>query len=247
MKNKIFLYPNGKRIFYTVHNQKADTVLLYLHGLMSSRTSDKGKSILSYAKKNHLGFLSLDYTAHGESDGDKTEFRVGTCLEDILSVFDLELKNKKVIVIGSSLGGWLSLLLAEKRKQKIFGLITLAVAADFTKLVWEYMFNEDIKTRLKSGEVLGPSEETKGHCFTYQMFEEAEKHCLLNRTINYNGPCLLVHGDKDEIIPYMNSFKVKEALSSTKVCVQIIKDETHLLKGYKLQLAIDFILQQVKE
>ena len=216
-----------------------------MHGLKSSRTSDKGKAILSYAKKHHLGFLSLDYTAHGESDGDQTEFRVGTCLEDIVSLFDLELKGKKVIVVGSSLGGWLSLLLAEKRKNQIVGLITLAVAADFTKLVWEYMFNDHIRKLLKEGHVLGPSEETKGHCFTYQMFEEAEQHCLLHRKIEYTGPCLLIHGDKDETIPYQNSFKVKEALASSKVCVQIIKSETHLLKGYDLSLALDFIRKQI--
>ena len=209
MKNKIFLYPNGNRIFYTIHNEKSDVFLLYLHGLMSSRTSDKGKSILSYAKKNRLGFLSLDYTAHGESDGDKTEFRVGTCLQDVLSVFDLELKGKKVVVIGSSLGGWLSLLLGEKRKKQVKGLMTLAVAADFTKLVWEYMFNDHIRSLLKSGNVFGPSEETRGHCFTYQMFEEAEKHCLLHRNIEYQGPCLLVHGDQDEIIPYQSLFNFK--------------------------------------
>ena len=245
MGNKIFLYPNGKRICYTIHNKKADVVLLYLHGLRSSRSSDKGKAILSYAKKHHLGFLSLDYTAHGESDGDQTEFRVGSCLEDILSLVDLELKGKKVIVVGSSLGGWLSLLLAEKRKQQVVGLITLAVAADFTKLVWEYMFNDYIRNLLKEGHVLGPSEETKGHCFTYQMFEEAEQHCLLHRKIEYTGPSLLIHGDKDETIPYENSFKVKDALASSKVCVQIIKDETHLLKGYDLSLALDFIRKQI--
>ena len=245
MENKIFLYPNGKRICYTIHNKQADVIFLYLHGLKSSRTSDKGKAILSYAKKHHLGFLSLDYTAHGESDGDQTEFRVGTCLEDILSIFDLELKGKQVIVVGSSLGGWLSLLLAEKRKKQVKGLITLAVAADFTKLVWEYMFNDHVRDLLKAGEVLGPSEETKGHCFTYQMFEEAEQYCLLHRSIEYMGPCLLVHGDKDETIPYENSFKVKEALASSKVCVQIIKGETHLLKGYNLSLALDFIRTQI--
>lgn len=245
MKDKIFVYPNGKKIFYTIHNKKSPLFLVYLHGLMSSRKSDKGKAILSYAKKNGLGFLSLDYTAHGQSDGDKTEFRVGTCLNDILSVIDLELKEKQIILVGSSLGGWLTLLLAESKKSQIKGIMTLAVAADFTKLVWERMFNDEVRALLKSGKVLGPSEETKGHCFTYQMFEEADQHCLLHRCIAYNGPCLLVHGDKDEVIPYKNSFTVKEALTSSKVYLQIVKGETHLLKSYDLSLGLDFLLKLI--
>lgn len=245
MKNKIFLYPSGKKICYTVHNKKAEICLVYLHGLMSSRNSDKGKYLLSYAKKQGLCFLSLDYTAHGESDGMQTEFRVGSCLEDILSVLDFEIPNKKIIIVGSSLGGWLTLLLAEKKPEQVLGIMTLAVAADFTKLVWEYMFDDKIRELLKSGKVLGPSEETKGHCFTYQMFEEAEQHCLLHRKINYNGPCLLVHGDKDEVIPFKNSFAVKDALTSSKVCLQIIKGEAHLLKGFDLSIGLDFLLKQI--
>lgn len=245
MKNKIFIYPNGKKICYTVHNKKAPICLLYLHGLMSCRNSDKGKYLLSYAKKNKLGFLSLDYTAHGESDGNQTEFRVGTCLKDILSVLEYEIKDKRMIVVGSSLGGWLTLLLAEKLKKQIMGIMTLAVAADFTKLVWEYMFNDQVRSLLKEGKTFGPSEETKGHCFTYQMFEEAENHCLLHRNISYNGPCLLVHGDKDDVIPYKNSFAVKDALTSSKVCLQIMKGESHLLKGYDLSMGLDYLLKQI--
>lgn len=245
MVNKIFQYPNGQKISYMIYNQSADTFLVYLHGLLSSKTSEKGQQILSFAKKNKMGFLSVDYTAHGDSDGDKTEFRVGKCLEDVLSVIDKELIDKKLILVGSSLGGWLSLLLAEKKKEQVKALMTLAVAADFTKLVWEYMFTDDVRELLKSGKVLGPNEETKGHCFTYQMFEEAEMHCLLHRTIDYDGPVLLVHGDQDEIIPYKNSLKVKDSLLSSKVCVQILKGEHHLLKGYNLSEGINYLLNQI--
>ena len=245
MINKIYTYPNGKKIAYTLHNKKAETFIIYLHGLLSSKSSEKGQKILAYAKQKGLGFLSVDYTAHGESDGEKTEFRIGQCLKDVLSVIEKEIKNKPLILVGSSLGGWLTLLLAEQKKEQVKAIMTLAVAADFTKLVWEYVFNEDVRLLLKSGKTLGPSEETKGHCFTYQMFEEAEMHCLLHREIKYNGPVLLVHGDKDETIPMSNSLKVKDALTSTKVLVQIVKNEHHLLKGYNLSQGLDYLLTQV--
>ena len=245
MTKKIFKYSNGKKISYLIDNKNADVFLIYLHGLLSSKSSEKGKQILAYAKKKKMGFLSVDYTAHGESDGEQTEFRVGQCLKDVLSVIDHEIKDKSIIVVGSSLGGWLSLLLAEQKKEQVKGLMTLAVAADFTKLVWEYIFNEETRTFLKAGNVLGPSHETKGHCFTYQMFEEAEMHCLLHRQINYNGPCLLVHGDKDEVIPYQNSFKVMQALTSSKVAIQIIKNEHHLLQGYNLSDGLNYLMTQI--
>lgn len=245
MKKNIFKYPNGKKISYLIHNKNAEVFLIYLHGLLSSKSSEKGKQILAYAKKKKLGFLSVDYTAHGESDGEQTEFRVGQCLRDVISVIEQELKNKPLILVGSSLGGWLSLLLAEQKKEQVKGIMTLAVAADFTKLVWEYMFNEETRSFLKSGNILGPSLETKGHCFTYQMFEEAEMHCLLHRQINYNGPCLLVHGNKDDVIPYQNSFNVMHALTSSKVSIQIIKNEHHLLQGYNLSCGLDFLMTQI--
>ena len=241
MVKKIFTYQNGQKISYLIHNKKADLFLVYLHGLMSSKSSEKGQYLLSYARKNKLGFLSVDYTAHGESDGEQTEFRVGQCLKDVISVIEEEIPNTPMVVVGSSLGGWLSLLLAEQRKSQVKAIMTLAVAADFTKLVWEYMFNDDIRALLKSGKVLGPSQETRGHCFTYQMFEEAEMHCLLHRQIQYTGPALLVHGDKDEVIPYQNSFKVMQALTSTKVAIQIIKNEHHLLQGYNLSAGLDYL------
>ena len=245
MVNKIFKYPNGKKISYTIYNQKSDVFLVYLHGLLSSKASEKGQKIFAFAKKHKFGFLSVDYTAHGDSDGERTEFRVGQCLKDVCSVIDSELKDKKLILIGSSLGGWLSLLLAELKSNQVKGVMTLAVAADFTKLVWEYMFTDEVRELLKSGKVLGPNDATKGHCFTYQMFEEAEMHCLLHRTIKYDGPVLLVHGDRDETIPYKNSLQVMERLSSTKVCVQIIKSEHHLLSGYNLSDGIMYLLSQI--
>ncbi len=244
MVNKIFKYPNGKKISYILDQPNAETIIVYLHGLLSSKNSEKGQKIKDYAKRNGYGFLSVDYTAHGDSDGEKTEFRVGQCLKDVLMVIDKEIKDKSLILVGSSLGGWISLLLGEQKKEQVKAIMTLAVAADFTKLVWEYMFNEEVRDLLKSGKVLGPSEETKGHCFTYQMFEEAEMHCLLHRQINYNGPVLLVHGDQDETIPFSNSLKVKDALTSPKVSVQIVKNEYHLLKGYNLTQGLDWLLKQ---
>lgn len=247
MTEKIYLYPNSKKIAYTIEGEEQETLLIYLHGLLSSRQSQKGQLLKQYAKNKNYGFLSLDYTAHGQSDGKPHEFAVGQCLEDILNVLENEAQNKKLIIIGSSLGGWLSLLLAERKKEQVQGVITLSCAADFLKGVWADMLTQEMKENLKNGTIIGPTEETKGYCFTYKMFQDAEKYYLLNRKIKYNGPVLLVHGDKDELIPYQTSLLVKDSLESRNVEVLIKKGEGHLLENLNLENTIDYFVQSQKD
>lgn len=247
MTEKILNYTDGNHITYTISYGSKKMGILYLHGLLSSHKSDKGIQLASYAKENNFSFISLDYTAHGDSSGAPYDFRVGRCLRDILNVLETENYQEPFIIVGSSLGGWLSFLVAEKYSPQVRGILALAAGVDFMPRVWNEMFNDTIRQSLKNGKIIGPSSETKGYCFSYPMFEDAQKYLLLQRNIKYNGPVQLVHGDEDDIVPWETSLAVKNALQSKNVTIHLIKREKHLLKTYDLKKELDIFIKKIGE
>ncbi len=222
-------------------------VIVYLHGLKSSRHSEKGKRLEKYAYDNKYGFLAVDYTAHGTSEGLPSDFRIERCLNDVLEVIQAENISNPLYLAGSSLGGWIAFLTAEKLSAQVKSVLTFAAGVDFLPMIWENLFTDEIKSLLKKGVVLGPNELTKGYCFSYAMFTEAEPYLLLNRRILYTGPVILVHGDKDDLIPYQNSFKIKDALESTDVQCHLIKGEGHALLSYPMENALDLLIHKGEE
>lgn len=245
MTKKVLTYSNGNHISYTISYGEKKRGILYLHGLLSSQKSNKGCQLFEYAQENNLTFLSLDYTAHGESSGKPEEFRIGQCLTDICNVIRHENYKESFIIVGSSLGGWLSFLIAEKYPNQVKGILTLAAGVDFMPRIWNEIFDDTIRQLLKTGRVIGPSADTMGYCFSYPMFEDAEKYLLLKRSIHYTGPVMLIHGDKDEIVPWKTSLAVKEALDSKDVVLQLIKGEKHPLKTYDLKQGIDTFVRRI--
>ena len=237
---------NSKKyvIAYTYLKYENQPCIVYLHGLRSSRNSEKGKRIRQFCLQNNYSFLSVDYTGHGESEGKPDDFRIHQCLEDVVNVVRFHNIREPLYLVGSSLGGWISFLLAEQFPQQVKGILTCAAGVDFLPMVWHHMFNDKIRDLLKNGAVIGPNEETHGHCFSYPMFVEAEPFLLLNRKIQYNGSVILAHGDKDEIIPFENSFKIKDALESQDVCVHIVKGDNHSLQTYPLENNIQSLIER---
>ena len=151
-------------------------------------------------------------------------------LNDAIDILNRYVKVPQIIV-GSSMGGWIGLLLCQHHPEKVAAFVGLAAGADFTKFVWDNLLNEDYRTRLKNGEIIGPSQETKGYCFTYQMFCDAAKHYVLTQNIDYSGPVRLICGDTDQLVPYQTTFNIKEVLTSKDVQIICIKDAGHSLSS----------------
>lgn len=236
---------DAKTIAYT-YDKRNTPCIVYLHGLCSSRQSEKGKRLARFCEENGYSFLAVDYTGHGESEGLPSDFRIKRCLDDVIQVLETEQPQEDLYFVGSSMGAWVAFLAAEKLKDRIKGIIACAAGVDFLPMVWKHFFTDDIRNELQNGKVLGPSEETYGYCFSYEMFTQAEPYLLLNRKIHYTGPVILVHGDKDTVIPYQNSLKIKDTLESKQVCVQIIKGEGHSLSGFPLERTLKFFIKQEK-
>lgn len=231
MTDQFLVKENKSRIAYTLDKRSDKMGVLYLHGLLSSRHTPKAAVVEEFAQKNGYSFLSLDYTSHGQSDGAMTDFRIGQCLSDIENVVEHCLPNVPLLVVGSSLGGWLSLLLAQKRPSQILGILGIAPGVDFTKRVWNDMLTDEMKRIIREKGVLGPSDETNGYCLTYDLFQEAQQHYLLDRKINYDGVVLLIQGDCDPLVPYQTVFQIKDQLTSDTVSVYLIKGGGHHFRG----------------
>lgn len=229
MSEHILKRSEADYISYEYLAGKKGPAVLYLHGLLSSKKALKAENIKSYCVENGYPYLALDYTSHGASSGAPADFRIGQCVQDTLDVIRSVALDEPLVIVGNSLGGWITFLVAEKLAEQVKGILALAPGLDFTEDIWNHRFDDKMRAALKAGVIFGPSAETDGYCFSYPMFDEAAAHLMLNRSINYEGPVEIVYGDKDEFIPFKNILTLKDKLTSTDVRLHVIKNTGHRL------------------
>ncbi|MBP5534413.1 MAG: alpha/beta hydrolase [Alphaproteobacteria bacterium] len=218
--------------------------IVYLHGLLSSMKSKKGQYLKAFAKAHGLSYLSFDFTAHGKSWGKPYDFMISRCLKDAIDVLNKYVKVPQIIV-GSSMGGWIGLLLCKHYSEKVSAFVGLAAGADFMKFVWDNLLNENHRIQLKNGAIFGPSEETRGYCFTYQMFVDAAEHYILTEKLDYSGSVRLICGDKDQLVPFQTTFRIKDVLTSKDVQIICIKDAGHSLSSPEELSVIGYTLEGI--
>lgn len=249
MTEKILKRSDGSFISYEYIPNDQNLTVVYLPGFRSSKQNTKALWLRELAAQKEIGFLSLDYTAHGNSSGEPIDFRVGQCLTDALDVIH-HTTQTPLILVGSSFGGWIAFLLAERLKQRVCGVVGMAPAVDFMQDIWTHRMNDEIRDALKSGQIIGPLPETNDAPWRYEMFQEAEQYLLLSKGIDYNGPVCLIHGDSDQTIPYQKSFQIKDALTTSDVVIHILKGYGHSLVDdtcrYLLTAELKRLLKEIK-
>jgi len=233
-------------IAYTWNKGRRDLCILYLHGWTSQRKSKKGAAIAETAAKNEVHFVSLDYTAHGESGGQPADFTIGQGVQDVLSVLDATVHDMPLLIVGNSIGGWIGLLLAERLKQTM-GFLGLAPAPDITQFVWDKMLPDYAKAEIKKGNILGPSNDTMGFCFTQKLFDDGEANFMLNRPIKFDGPVRILKGDKDDRVDMDRVCKIRDNLTSDNVLITLIKGSDHHLSSQRDLEIIQTVLTTMME
>ena len=211
MTIQTFKRKNGTYLNVEYISAGSNDTIVYLHGLLSCIKSTKANFLKNYAKQHNVNFLTFDFTSHGNSWGQPQDWRLSHCLNDAKDILQHYLK-KPAIIVGSSMGGCIGLLLAEYYPQFIKALIGLAPGADFMHFIWTNMLTKKQKELLKQGQTFGPSEATRGYCFSYDMFKDARKFYQLTKKIPFAGPVRIIQGDKDPLVPYQTAFKIKDAL-----------------------------------
>ncbi|MEY4463401.1 MAG: hypothetical protein RLZZ81_372 [Pseudomonadota bacterium] len=223
-QDKFIVYDN-----YRIINTNIPSVI-FLHGLMSSMQSTKAIYLIDYCKKHNYNFIVFDNFGCGNASGRFEDQTISDWLEGVELVLD-KLIDTEVILVGSSMGGWLALLAALKFPNKIKGLVCLAPASDFTEDIWQNISLDDQNKMQKEGvlEVAGKNCEHK-YPISYKLIEDAKKHLLLTKNkIDINIPVHLIHGMLDEDVPYNVSLKLLEKITSTQIVMKLIKDAPHNL------------------
>lgn len=242
--------PDGERIAYHVSSGKSPGVL-YLNGFMSDMQGTKALLVEEYCQKRGQNFIRFDYFGHGLSTGDFKQGTISRWAEDALAVLD-ELTTGPQILVGSSMGGWLMLLVALQRPEKVKGLVGIATGADFT----EDMIMANMPVHYKNeldNKGFFESTTTGAEPFTYvitkKLIEDGKLHLLLRSPIPYMGKVHLLHGMKDEDVPWQNSMRIAELLKTKDVTTSLVKDAGHRFSEShemeQLLSAIDLMLKKI--
>jgi pimeloyl-ACP methyl ester carboxylesterase len=183
-----------------------------------------------FCAERGLGYVRFDYSGHGASSGRFEDGTIGAWVQDAIAVID-HVADGSLLLVGSSMGGWIMLLVALARPDRIAGLIGLAPAPDFTEaLIWNQLIDEDRDLLLRAGRLERPSAYSEEPTIiTRALIEEGRRHLLLSAPVGVHCPVRLLHGMTDPDVPHRLSLDLAARLVSNDVRVTLIKDGDHRL------------------
>ena len=207
--------------------------LVFLPGFMSDMTGEKATALVAMAARAGFAHLRLDYSGHGASGGAFEDGTISRWRDDVLCLID-HIVEGDVVVVGSSMGGWIALLVALAQLDRVKALVGIAAAPDFTKsLLWERMSEEARAAILEHGEWRTPSAYGGDQVFTKALIEDGERNLLLERAIDLKIPVHLVQGMEDPDVPWTTALQISEKLAGGDVRITLVKDGDHRLSRAK--------------
>jgi pimeloyl-ACP methyl ester carboxylesterase len=203
--------------------------VVFLSGLRSDMGGNKAVWLETHCRARGQAYLRLDYRGHGMSSGRFADGSIGQWADDALAVIDHATAGDLVLV-GSSMGGWIMLLVALACPERVKGLVGIAAAPDFTEaLIWASLSPEQRRTVETDGLLLIPSEYGEPFAITRGLIEDGRRHLLLGAPIPIGCPVHLLHGQEDPDVPWETSLRLAARLQSPAVTVELIKDGDHRL------------------
>ncbi|KAJ1070596.1 hypothetical protein K5549_003575 [Capra hircus] len=205
--------------------------IIFIPGYISNMNGTKALAIEEFCKSLGHAYIRFDYSGVGNSDGNLEECTVGKWRKDVLSIID-DLAEGPQILVGSSLGGWLMFHAAIARPQKVVALVGVATAVDGLVTQFNQLPIETKKEIEMKGVWPMPSKYSEEGVYRiqYSVIKEAEHHCLLHSPIPVKCPIRLLHGMKDDIVPWHTSVQVADRVVSTDVDVILRKNSDHRMK-----------------
>lgn len=210
--------------------------LVWLGGFNSDMQGSKALALDAFARDHSRAMVRFDYSGHGESGGDFADGTIGRWLEESVAVFERFCDGPQVL-IGSSMGGWIALLLAREIKKRpgkasLAGLVLIAPAPDFTEeLMWKN-FSPAVKKEIETkGVWMRPSDYGDGSPYpiTRNLIEEGRNHLVLGSAIDLGCPVRILQGAKDPDVPWQHAFALTHRLPADDVVLTMIQDGDHRL------------------
>jgi len=221
--------PDGNIVAFARTAGREPTVV-FLGGFRSDMTGTKAVALEAWAQRTGRSYLRFDYLGHGQSSGRFEDGTIGRWLDDALAVIDSETTGRLVLV-GSSMGGWLSLLVALKRTERLAGLVLIAAAPDFTeRMLLKGLSAEDREILQREGRLERPSQYSpEPSVFTWQLIEEGRNHLVLDKRLALPCPVRLLHGQSDPDVPWEYSLQIARHLEAPDVVTTFVKGGDHRL------------------
>ncbi len=232
-KFKFLKIYRSKKIRYLSLNTYSDLFVVFLHGFMSDLEGDKPKTFQSYCKKNNIGFLALEYSGHGKSSGKFTEGNITKWTKETKIIIKKIVKKKNFILIGSSMGAWISLNQFKFFKKQIKGFLGIGSAPEFLeRLMWK-KFTKKMKRETKRKGIYNLKHGDYEYPISYQLIKDGRKNKVFNKKIKLNCSVTMIHGSEDEVVPVFFSKKILSLFSSKNKKLVIIKKGDHSLSSNK--------------
>jgi pimeloyl-ACP methyl ester carboxylesterase len=220
---------DGRRLAF-VHTPGEGPGVLFCGGFNADMTGTKALALERASARAGRAFTRFDYTGHGASSGNVEDGAIGAWVDDALAIVD-RITAGPLAVVGSSMGGWIMLHLALRRPDRIRGLVGVAAAPDFTEdLMWGQGTEEQRAALLAEGRWEQPSAYGDGpYVITRRLIEEGRDHLLLREPIRVACPVHLLHGQRDQDVPWQTALRLAERLESADVTIELIKAGDHRL------------------
>lgn len=224
-----YVEANGRRIAHVTHAGAAPHVV-FLPGFRSDMEGSKALAVEAHARARGLGVTRLDYSGHGRSSGRFEDGTIGAWSEDALAVVD-RATDGPLVLVGSSMGAWIMLLVARARRNRVAGCVGVAVAPDFTEdLIWAVATTEQRAALLDRGVHYEPSPyDEEPTPITRALVEDGRRHLVLREPLDLTCPIHLLHGQRDPDVPWETALRLAAHVASEDVTIELVKDGEHRL------------------
>ena len=215
-KFKFVKISKNKKIRYLINNTSSDIYVVFLHGFKSDLEGDKPKALYEFCKKKKIGFLAHEYSGHGKSYGKFENGTISSWTEDTKKIITKKIKNKKLILVGSSMGGWIGLNLFKSFNKKILAFVGIAPAPEFLeRLMWKN-FTEKVKKKLIKEKIYIFSHGGFEYNISYNLIKDGRKNKIFNKNFKNNIFLTILHGKKDDVVPISISRKILNIFKKAK-------------------------------
>ncbi len=222
-----------RKIRYLKYFKKNSDYVVFLHGFMSDLEGKKPKTFYNFAKKNNLGFLALEYSGHGKSSGKFINGNISKWSKDTRILIKRIVKKNNFILIGSSMGAWISLNQFKFFNKQIKGFLGIGSAPEFLEhLMWK-KFTKKMKKEIQANGIISLKHGDYEYPIAYQLIQDGRINKVLDKKINQDLKVTMIHGSKDNSVPVIYSKKMLKIFKKGKRKLVIIKNGDHSLSSPK--------------
>ncbi len=230
-KFKFIKITKRKKIRYLSVNKHSKLFIVFLHGFMSDLEGSKPKAFMKYCIKKRIGFLGLEYSGHGKSSGKFTKGNITSWTNDAKFLIKKIVNKKNFILIGSSMGAWISLNIFKNYNKQICGFLGIGSAPEFLeKLMWN-KFNKKIRREIVTKKLYYLKHGDYEYPITYQLIKDGRKNKVLKKMIHSKIQITMIHGKKDEVVPVIFSKKILKLFKNSKKKLVLIPNGDHSLSS----------------